>query len=434
MNQPTDKRLDAAKRMVRHLAEHLDADLYVRLWDGEAIPLGKGPVGTVGIGIRSASAVTRLVRGPRFKTIIELIAAGEIEIEGGTLLDLAAGRREMKTKKLFKQLNKGLLVRNALPFLFGSAKPATRHDFAGPITEKHEAGRDDKALIQFHYDLSNEFYALFLDPEMQYSCAYYPRWDASLAEAQQAKLDMICRKLRLQPDEKFLDIGCGWGGLVCHAARHYGVKAHGVTLSQAQLDFVQAKIKRLGLEDRITVELKDFRALEGTFDKIASIGMFEHVGLANHKAYFQKMRGLLKPRGLLLNHAIARPAKKDDKTFKRQNPEYRAITTYIFPGGELDHIGMSLGNLERNGFEVHDVEAWREHYARTTKLWCEALQANKEAAIKQVGEAKFRIWLLYLAGCSLAFERGSVGIFQTLASRKAKGPAGLPPTREDLYR
>ncbi len=434
MIQPTDKRLEAAKRMVRHLAEHLDADLYVRLWDGEAIPLGGGPAGPVGLGIRSASAVTRLVRSPRFKTIVALMAEGEVEIEGGTLLDLAAGRREMKTKKLFRQLDKGLLIRNGLPFLFGSAKPTERYDFAGSVAEKHEAGRDDKALIQFHYDLSNEFYRLFLDPEMQYSCAYYPRWDASLEEAQKAKLDMICRKLRLQPEESFLDIGCGWGGLICHAARHYGVKAHGVTLSQAQLDFAREKIRQLGLQDRVTVELKDFRALEGTFDKIASIGMFEHVGIANHPAYFLKMRDLLKPRGLLLNHAIARPAKKDDRTFRKGNPEYKAITTYIFPGGELDHIGMSLGNLERHGFEVHDVEAWREHYARTCKLWCERLQANKDAAIGHVGAAKFRIWLLYLAGCSLAFERGSVGIFQTLASRKSKGPSGLPPTRADLYR
>jgi cyclopropane-fatty-acyl-phospholipid synthase len=207
-----------------------------------------------------------------------------------------------------------------------------------------------------------------------------------------------------------------------------------VTLSEAQRDFALAKIKRLGLEDRVTVELKDFRALDGSFDKIASIGMFEHVGIDNHTAYFRKMRALLRPRGLLLNHAIARPAKKDDKTFRKQNPQYRAITTYIFPGGELDHIGMSLGNLERNGFEVHDVEAWREHYARTCRLWCERLYARREEAEKEVGAAKLRIWLLYLAGCSLAFERGAVNIFQTLASRKARGPSGLPPTRADLYR
>jgi cyclopropane-fatty-acyl-phospholipid synthase len=434
VTETRDKRLEAARRIVQHLGAHLDSDLFVRLWNDEAVTLGRGAPGPVGIAIRSPGALSRLVRAPRFKTIVELIASGEVTIEGGTLLDLAARRGEINTKGLFKRLDKRVLFSAALPFVFGSAKSAPRQDFTGPIAEKHEAGRDDKALIQFHYDLSNAFYALFLDPEMVYSCAYFPDWEAELEEAQRAKLDMICRKLRLKPDEAFLDIGCGWGGLVCHAAAHYGVKAHGVTLSEAQRDFALAKIKRLGLEDRVTVELKDFRALEGTFDKIASIGMFEHVGIDNHTAYFRKMRALLRPRGLLLNHAIARPAKKDDKTFRKQNPQYRAITTYIFPGGELDHIGMSLGNLERNGFEVHDVEAWREHYARTCRLWCERLYARREEAEKEVGAAKLRIWLLYLAGCSLAFERGAVNIFQTLASRKARGPSGLPPTRADLYR
>jgi len=429
-----DKRLGAARRLLAHLGQHLGADLHVRLWNGERIALGPDPQAKVGIAINSPAALTRLSRSPRFKTIVELLATGDVEIVGGTLFDLASKRGDMNTKGLLKRLDKGLLLRSALPFLFGSGSAGTRHDFTGAIAARHEAGRDDKALIQFHYDLSNTFYGLFLDPEMQYSCAYYPRWDASLEEAQKAKLDMICRKLRLQPGERFLDIGCGWGGLVCHAAQHYGVIAHGVTLSEAQRDFALAKIERLGLKDKVTVELKDFRALEGTFDKIASIGMFEHVGIDNHPTYFRQMRALLRPRGLLLNHAIARPAKKDDKTFRKQNPEYRAITTYIFPGGELDHIGMSLGNLERNGFEVHDVEAWREHYARTTRLWHDRLLESREAAVKEVGEAKVRLWLLYLAGCSLAFERGAVGIFQTLASRKTRGPAGLPPTREDLYR
>ncbi len=433
MNQIDDKRLIAAKNLVTHLGEALQSDLFVRLWDGSSIPLGKGPASSVGICIHTPEALTRLVRRPRFDTLIRCLAAGEIDFEGGTLLDIAARRGDMQTKKLFRRLNKPLLVKNALPFLFGSTKASSRHDFTHKIEEKAESGRDDKALVQFHYDLSNRFYGLFLDPEMQYSCAYYPHWDATLEEAQIAKLDMICRKLRLQPGEKFLDIGCGWGGLICHAAQHFGVNAHGVTLSQEQYDFVRAKIERLSLGDKVKVELLDFRKVTGTFDKIASIGMFEHVGIDNHKAYFGQMYQLLRPRGLLLNHAIARPAKRDDKVFRKQNSQYRAITTYIFPGGELDHIGMSLGNLERNGFEVHDVEGWREHYGRTTRLWCERLYANRAAAVKEVGEAKLRLWLLYLAGCALAFERGSVGIYQTLASRKARGSANLPPTRADWY-
>ena len=425
----------AAKNVLAHLASLNPMDIGITLWDGSVQslnPENPSPP-TVGFAITTPDAITRLTHRPSFDTLVKCLAAGEIEIVGGTLLDIAAKQGGQSRKGLIKKLNKTLLLKNLAPFFFASAGKTTRQDFTGAIQNQHEAGRDDKALVQFHYDLSNEFYALFLDPEMQYSCAYYPRWDASLEEAQRAKLDMICKKLRLKEGERFLDIGCGWGGLVCHAAQHYGVKAHGVTLSAAQLAFTKAKIARLGLEEKITVELRDFRDLSGAFDKIASIGMFEHVGIDNHAAYFRHIHGLLRPRGLLLNHAIARPAKRKDKNFRRQSAHYRALTTYIFPGGELDHIGMSLANLERYGFEVHDVEGWREHYARTTKLWCERLYAAREEAEHHVGAAKLRIWLIYLAGCALAFERGSVGIFQTLASKKTKGSAGLPPTRGDWY-
>ena len=429
-----DARIQAAKRLLSHLAGLLQADLSVRLWNGELVPLGSGPAGDLALAIRSPAALTRLVRRPNFTTLVDLLASGALDIEGGTLLDVAERRGRMNTRGLLRRLDKRLALATLLPFAFARTAPAGANAaFGGPIADKDAAGRDNKALVQFHYDLSNAFYGLFLDPERQYSCAYFPGWDATLEEAQQAKLDMICRKLRLQPGERFLDIGCGWGGLVCHAARQYGVKAHGVTLSQAQFDFVQAKIAALGLGDRITIELKDYRELEGEFDKIASIGMFEHVGLDNHGAYFNKLHSLLRPRGLLLNHAIARPAKRNDRSFRRKRSEYAALTRYIFPGGELDHIGMSLANLERHGFEVHDVEGWREHYARTCRIWCERLHARRAEAAREVGEAKTRLWLIYLAGCALAFERGAVGIFQTLASRKAKGPSGLPPTRADLY-
>jgi cyclopropane-fatty-acyl-phospholipid synthase len=292
--------------------------------------------------------------------------------------------------------------------------------------------------VRFHYDLSNAFYGLFLDPRMQYSCGYFPTWDASLEAAQEAKLEMICRKLRLAPGERLLDIGCGWGGLVCHAAAHHGVRAHGVTLSEKQFEGAQARIAAMGLAGRVTVELKDWRALspehEGGFDKISSIGMFEHVGLANAPAYFAGVRALLRPRGIYLHHAITRPAKKDDRSFRRKNPEYQAIVDYVFPGGELDHIGNTVASLERSGFEVHDVEAWREHYARTTRLWTERLAARREEAAAEVGEARVRLWLLYLAGVSLAFSRGTALIFQTVATKRARGPSGLPPTRGDLYR
>ncbi|HEX2112781.1 MAG TPA: cyclopropane-fatty-acyl-phospholipid synthase family protein [Alphaproteobacteria bacterium] len=429
-----DRQLAGARQFLNHLGEILQAELAVRLWNGECVPLG--PAGTAApiIAIRTPSAITRLLRRPALATLIELFAAGDIDFENATLFDIAARRGTMRTKGLLRRIDKRLAIASLWPFVFGRQAETRDHAFEGAVAERESAGRDNKALIQFHYDLSNDFYALFLDPEMQYSCAYYPRWDASLEEAQKAKLDMICRKLRLQPGERFLDIGCGWGGLVCHAARHYGVKAHGVTLSEAQLAFGRDKIARLGLGGRVTVELKDYRELTGTFDKIASIGMFEHVGIANHPAYFAKMNALLRPQGLLLNHAIARHAKRDLKRFRRKRPEYAAITRYIFPGAELDYIGLSLTHLESHGFEVHDVEGWREHYARTCRLWCERLEANRAEAERLVGTAKTRLWLLYLAGCSLGFERNTLGIFQTLASKRIRGPSGLPPTRTDLYR
>jgi cyclopropane-fatty-acyl-phospholipid synthase len=384
--------------------------------------------------IADEGAVAALLRRPNLNILANLWVSRRVDIRGGTVFDLAGQRPRMRTRDIRKHLDKKLALGTAAKFL-----PVSRQ---GPwpleeIPEGKPSGGDagkNKKNIAYHYDVSNAFYALWLDPEMVYSCAYFPEADTTLEEAQVAKLDMICRKLRLKSGERFLDIGCGWGGLVCHAARHYGVEAHGVTLSEAQLDFARNKIAQLGLEDRVRVELKDYRALEGEYDKIASIGMFEHVGLDQHAAYFGKMRDLLHPRGLLLNHAITRPAKRSEGAFRKMRPEYAAIVNYIFPGSELDHIGNSVAQLERNGFEVHDVEGWREHYAKTTRIWHDRLLANREAAEREVGTEKTRLWVLYLAGVSLAFERGTIGIFQTLASKRARGPSGLPPTRADLYR
>lgn len=435
MNDKANRQITAARRLVAHLAQTLDADLSVRLWNGERLPLGARVSDDLGFAIASPQALTRLVRRPTLSTLIELMADGGVEIEGGTLIDVAHRRGQMRTKGLFKRIDKLLVARNLLPFLFGSARGGDSQAFAGAVETSVEKGRDDKALIHFHYDLSNAFYALFLDERMVYTCAYFESEHDDIALAQRAKLDMICRKLRLKEGDRFLDIGCGWGALVIHAAQHYGARSHGVTLSEEQLAFARARIGELGLQDRVTVELRDYRSLDApeSFDKIASIGMFEHVGFDNHDAYFSQMRRLLRPRGLYLHHAIARPSKKDMKRFRKQRAEYKALTTYIFPGGELDTVGMSINGLERNGFEVHDVEGWREHYQRTCRLWTQRLYANREKAAAEVGWPKTRLWLLYLAGCSLAFERSAVGIFQTLSSKRDKGPSGLPLTRRNLY-
>lgn len=425
-------RLDSLKRLLAQVRERAGLDLGFELWDGSMVPADLGP-NALAIALADEGVIAALVRRPNLQTLANLWVSKRIDIRNGTLFDIAGQRTRVRTRDIRKSLDKKLAFGTAAKFL-----PVSRGG-PWPLDEAPEgkpSGGDpsqNKKNIAYHYDVSNAFYALWLDPEMVYSCAYFPRPETGLEEAQVAKLDMICRKLRLKTGERFLDIGCGWGGLVCHAARHYGVEAHGVTLSEAQLEFAKNKIARLGLQDRITVELKDYRALEGEYDKIASIGMFEHVGLNQHAAYFTKMRDLLRSRGLLLNHAITRPAKRTEGAFRKMRPEYAAVVNYIFPGSELDHIGNSVANLERNGFEVHDVEGWREHYGKTTRIWHDRLNAHREAAEQEVGEGKTRLWLLYLAGVSLAFERGTLGIFQTLASKRARGPSGLPPTRADLY-
>ncbi|MGG5810164.1 class I SAM-dependent methyltransferase [Falsiroseomonas sp. CW058] len=431
----TDSRAASVRRLAQHVAQHLDADLVLRLWDGSEVPLGAGARNDLAVAIRSPGVLTRLVRRPRLATLIEGFASGGIGIEGGTLLDLAA-RAEGGRRGLLRKIDKGLAARTLLPFLFGPAGAAGNHAFAGPEdAAEYGKGRDDKALMKFHYDLSNAFYALFLDPEMVYTCAYWPEAGTTLEEAQVAKLDLVCRKLRLQPGERMLDVGCGWGGLVIHAARNYGVHATGVTLAEEQFAYATEKVKRLGLEDRVTILLKDFRELDAPpFDRIASVGMYEAVGLDNREGYFRGIRDRLRPRGAYLHHAIARPMKRNEREFRRKRPEFEALVKYIFPGGELDHLGGTHDSMERNGFEIHDCEGLREHYGRTCRAWTERLHAQRDAAVREVGHARTEIWLLYLAGCALAFERGTVGIFQTLATRRARGPSGLPPTRADWYR
>src|ERR1700690_3038058 len=358
------RRLDSFRRFLTHVSACILPDIGFVLWDGSTVPADLAP-DALALVIADEGAVAAMIRRPSIDTFLNLWVTSRFDLRNGSFFDLAARRPKARTRTLMKSLDKRLALVTAGKFLSvprGGPWPlrAVRSEKAG--TDGSEA--TNKKNVHYHYDLSNRLYELFLDPEMVYTCAYFKDWNNDLATAQADKLDMICRKLRLQPGEMLLDIGCGWGALVCHAAKHFGVRAPGVTLAEEQFVYAREKVARLGLDDKVTLELRDYTLVQGSFDKIASIGMFEQVGEANRPPYFQTVNRLLKPGGLYLHHAITLRAKgyvRFRRGSRRDRAAATAIGRYIFPGGELDHLGMSITNLELRGFEVHDVEAWRGH-------------------------------------------------------------------------
>jgi len=316
----------------------------------------------------------------------------------------------------------------------------------------HSKERDLEA-IRFHYNVGNEFYALWLDRLMQYSCGYFPTGSEDMDTAQEKKIDHICRKLRLKPGEKLLDIGCGWGGLAITAAQNYGVKALGVTISDRQVAYAQEKIASLGLQGQVNIEMRDYRDLEHeSFDKIVSVGMFEHVGRTHLPEYFSHVSKLLKPGGLFLNHGIARSGQPADLSLlKGLSSDHRpnAVQSYferkvlgagsfsqhyIFPDGEL--VPVSEANLiaEACGFEVRDVENLREHYALTLRNWVRRLEEHHEEAVALVSESVYRTWRLFMSFSAVQFEHADIGVFQSLLAKPAGGKVAIPMSREDIYR
>lgn len=437
MTDRADRRIQAARTVIAHVAGHLRADLSVRLWDGQLLPLGPGARSDIQIVISGPAAIRRLLLKPGLMTLFELFATGDLAIEGGSPLEAADRWDHGRAVHLARRVDKLLIARQALPFLLRPDRPdrtpAAYDDTGREGIGAEQAGRQDRDFIRFHYDVSNEFYALFLDPDMTYSSAYFIHPDATLEEAQAEKLDRICRKLRLRSGQTLLDVGCGWGGLACWAAQNYGAEVHGVTLSRAQLDHGRARVTALGLDHLVTLELKDYREIETTaaYDAISQVEMFEHVGLANHDRHFAEMHRLLKPGGLYFHQASVR---RGGRGPIRPTATTRVITRFIFPGGELDTIGMTVTNLGRSGFEVLDVENMREHFELTLREWSSRLHAARDQARDLVGQTRTRLWQIYFALFAKGFERGSVLVYQTLARRRRPGSSGLPLDRFSLHR
>jgi len=306
---------------------------------------------------------------------------------------------------------------------------------------RQHSRRRDRRAVQFHYDLGNDFFALFLDRRMVYSCAYFESEGDDLDDAQLAKLDYVCRKLRLRPGERFLDVGCGWGSLVMHAAERYGVEAVGITLSEKQAALARERIAAAGLTGTCRVELRDYRTLgrDAPFDKAASIGMVEHVGSRKLPAYFAAVLRALRPGGLFLNHGIvtiggARPKSVLTRIMDRVWRRNEFIERYVFPDGVLVPSAAVVESAESAGFELRDVESLREHYTRTLRHWIRRLEQQHDRAVELVGEFTYRVWRLYMSGSAYAFDTGRIGIIQTLLAKQ--GPGGtvsLPRTRRDLY-
>lgn len=293
---------------------------------------------------------------------------------------------------------------------------------------QHSLAEDSQA-IGFHYDVSNEFYRLFLGKTMTYSCAYFRQEQETIDEAQINKIDLICRKLRLKAGDCLLDIGCGWGGLIIHAVKEYGARCRGITLSRQQYDFARQRIDQEGIGGRCSVELKDYRQLEGeaVYDKIVSVGMFEHIGIDNFRTYFQIAHRLLKNDGVFLNHGITTSR---TKVLKSTGSDF--IDTFIFPNAELINLGFIIQSMEEGGFEVLDVESLRRHYAKTLRLWTKALEEQREGALQLVNESTYRAWFLYMAGCAYVFDKGDINIYQVLLTKK--GNNRLPMIREGIYK
>ncbi|GAA1825786.1 cyclopropane-fatty-acyl-phospholipid synthase family protein [Planosporangium flavigriseum] len=442
-----------AQRLSHLLEQMLGVRLPLRLrgWDGSEV----GPPGAPVVVFRNRLALRRLLWQPNELGLGRAYVAGDIELDGDMyealrrLDDLLWQQPERAAQRggiLRGGMSGGETVRDLIRL--GAVGPAPRPpaEEASLRGNRHSLGRDRRA-ISHHYDVGNDFYRLVLGESMVYSCAFWRSGDPDggasdygLADAQRDKLELICRKLALRPGMRLLDVGCGWGSLAIHAAREHGVSVVGVTLSHEQVEYARKRVAQAGLADRVEIRLQDYRDIsDDPFNAISSVGMAEHVGLAQYAQYAALLFRRLRPGGRLLNHQIAalhptdEPATLPGPLARLRRQPRSFIDAYVFPDGELAPGGATVSLLERAGFEVRDVEALREHYARTLRVWVSNLEANWDEAIRLTTPGRARVWRLYMAGSALSFEAGRIGVNQILAVKAdADGRSGMPPTRDWL--
>ncbi len=401
------------QRMLNYLRSRLGGEaLSLRLvfWDGDRFDFAPAP--RVTITLHSPAPMKSLLRG-NFARLGDAYVTGDLTVDGA--------------------IEDVLRIGVALAERVGKSSAIKHLGRIARLLPRRHSRQKDAADVGYHYDVSNDFYRLWLDENMVYSCAYFRDGSEDIHAAQRQKLDHICRKLLLKPDERMLDIGCGWGGLLLWAAQHYGVRGVGITLSRRQYEYARERIAANGLAGKIDIRLQDYRELAGEapFDKIASVGMYEHVGAQNYPVYFKIIADLLRPGGALLNHGIVAT---DPQGRAQGPPGGEFIDRYVFPGGSVPHLSRVVFEVAKAGMELADIEDLRPHYARTLLHWVRRLEARRDEAIRTAGAERYRIWRVYLAGMAYAFDRGWLSIAQTLAFRRgADGFIARPWTRDYQY-
>lgn len=416
---------DASFAFLDELFRQADgADFAVRLWDGSVWHHGDRDHPRFTILLKHPGALRRMCMPPNDLSVGEAFIFDDFDVEGDVEAMTSLDRVLADVRTHPAQLTRLVAILSTLPAAGGDTKTRS----AGLNGSRHSRNRDANA-IRYHYDVSNEFYRLWLDDNMVYSCGLFAHDREDLDSAQVRKLDYICRKLRLKSGDRLLDIGCGWGGLVMHAAKHYGVRAEGITLSEQQASFASDRVAEEGLGDRCMVRIRDYRDIEqdASFDKIVSVGMFEHVGQERLREYFDRAFRALKPGGAFLNHGIA------GKTMFSRKNGLTFMDKYVFPDGELVPINRTLDAAEAAGFEVRDVESLREHYALTLRRWVTRLEQHAAEALAVTDDVTYRIWRLFMAGSANGFASGDLNVYQTLLVKNDDGRSGLPLSRADWY-